>query len=664
MRSNLQENFYKRLKELGGVNKSSNNPSASLSNSTLIDFQRSSEGVALGIVKENHNYFIKTSSNKTDKLGSEDFAYIGGVENKYKYQYNSLSEAEKNRNFYIKTLNESASKQFKKISVSENEDIGKAQPNADKLKADKAQDEANKNMKEGGAKLATSAKEVDDTKESNAKPIVAKKEAGKVKVVDATKKSSAKPISVDKKQVKPKVVKEGFMPEAPEEEIPTEENPAMAAPEMGGEAPAPEMGGEASAEGGDETADLDAAAGALADMGAAEEPAAGGDMGGEMPAEEPTSDMTDDMPTDDGEVPTDAEASVKDIEKLTGKVTQKIRSTVLTPEMTKGFIKSYLASFEDKINDLEHEDRKELANAILKDKDENGLGDDSEAGVDASASMAGDEEAEIEEAINQHLAEMGVTGEVEPEEEPAGMTFESYMSERGYSPEKVDEISLMEMVGLVNGYTNECGEEGDAEGMSNYVTSDVSAKIAESGNALFEDLMKPFGEKIKSNKKDYATEAVVPSINEEFGEEEEEEEEKEEEAPADDFGGESEPEGDAIIVDDEPEGEDDIKSVIAPMAEPMGIGTQVASAMGGSIGGSDKKSVTVDLKNDTVNFSMNEAESKLRKIVKKKIEEALSGKKPAINESKKSALSIMIDELVSEAIVKRRAAIEKRLARK
>lgn len=648
MRSNLQENFYKRLKELGGVNKSSNNPSASLSNSTLIDFNRSSEGVALGIVKENHNYFIKTSSKKTDKLGAEDFAYIGGVENKYKYQYNSLAEAEKNRNFYIKTLNESASKQFKKISVSENEDIGKAQPNGDKLKADKAQDEANKNMKEGGAKLATSAKEVDDTKESSAKPIVAKKEAGKVKVVDATKESSAKAISVDKKQVKPKVVKENFMSEA----APEEEMPAPAAPEMGG--------AETPAEGGDETADLDAAAGALADMGAAEEPAAGGDVGAEMPAEEPASDMTDDMPTGDGEVPTEAEASVKDIEKLTGKVTQKIRSTVLTPEMTKGFIKSYLASFEDKINDLDHEDRKELANAILKDKEENGLGDDSESGADVSAdampSMAGDEEAEIEEAINQHLAEMGVTGEAEPEEEPAGMTFENYMSERGYSPEKVDEISLMEMVGLVNGYTNECGEEGDAEGMSNYVTSDVSDKIAESGNALFEDLMKPFGEKIKKNKNAYASEAIVPSINEEFGEEEEEE------SPADDFGGESKPEEDAIIVD-EPSEEEDEMPTIAPMSEPMGIGTQVASAMSGKIGG-EQKSVTVDLKNATVNVTMNEAESKLRKIVIKKIEEALSGKKPVINESKKSALSVMIDELVNEALIERRAAIEKRLARK
>ncbi len=253
---------------------------------------------------------------------------------------------------------------------------------------------------------------------------------------------------------------------------------------------------------------------------------------------------------------------------------------------------------------------------------------------------------------------MGITGEDEVVNNVK--TFESYMAERGYSPEKVEEISLMEMVSLMNGYTNECGDASpDAEGMANYATPDVMAKLQESGNALFEDLMKPFGEKIKSNKKDYATEAVIPTMNEEFGEEEEEEG-KEEEETSEMGGGEVE----GLVLGGEEEGEEEEAGEapeiekpaigIAPVAEPIAIGTPSGQA----------KSVTVDMKNDTINVTMNEAEAKLRKIVQKKIADKLSGKKPSINEGKKSALSTMIDELVNEAIQKRREAIEKRLLRK
>lgn len=659
MRSNLQENFYKRLKQLGGVT-SSNNPPASLSNSTLIDYTRATDGRALGIVKENHSYFIKTSGSKVDKLGAEDFTYINGIENKHNYQYPSLAEAEKNRNFFIKTLNESSSKKFKTIAINESE----------KINAANAQTEADK--QKSGEKLKDTAKVKEIASVPSVKAISVEKEAGKVKIVDATKASSAKAISVDKTQIKPKVsavakpekvttIKENFG----KEELPAEE-PALDGEETAAEPnldPAMDAAG-AGEESASAEPELDAAAAALDDMGAGDAGAADAGLG-----------------DDAGMGMEGADGGVKDIERLTGKVTQKIRSTELTPEMTKGFIKSYITAFEDKLAGLEHEDRKELAGFIMKDNDEAMPGEDNASGMDApeAGATSGDEESEIEEAINQHLAEMGI-GEDENVENHENIgagakPFKNYVAERGYNPEKIQEISLMEMVEVMNAYTNECGDEPDAEGMSNFVTNEVAEKMNECGNSLFEDLMKPFGEKIKSNKNAYASESVIP-MNEMFGEEEAEEEESDEdEAPA------GEESSDAISVGDEPAGEESSEEPaesgeielelggdeeepageisIAPAADAIAIGTP----MGSKNSSAGTKTATVDLNNATISLTMNESEIKLRKIVQKKIADKLAGKKITLTEGKKSALSAMIDEAINEALAKRRAAIEKRLMR-
>jgi hypothetical protein len=659
MRKNLQENFYKRLKQLGGVT-TSNNPSTSLSLSTLIDYQRANDGIALGIVKESHNYFIKKTNKQDEKLGVEDFAYIGGVENKFKYQYSSLAEAEKNRNFYIKTLNESSAKQFKKIVI--NEDIANNQSNGDAGKPEKAQAEADK--VKAGTKLTDTAPEKEPGAVPSAKEISVEKKQATAKVVDDTKSSSKKAI-VTNKQATAKVVKEGF-DKAP---FPPSEDGAAAAPAV----PAGDPTADAGMGGGDENSELDAAASALDDLGA-------GDGGAEAGAEPSLDGAADgaiggaDDAGLDGGIPTDGEGAIKDIEKLTGKLTQKIRSTDLTPEMTKGFLKSFITSFEDKLSNLEHEDRKELATAILKDKadDEMGIGNDVTSTDDS-------EEKEIEETINAHLAEMGlaesdvnIEGSAESSDDKP---FKEYVKSRGYNPENINEISLMEMVSLVNGYTNECGETDkfDAQGLAEFVTPEISDKIQEAGNSLFENLMKPFGEKIKKNKKAYATEAVIPSINENFGEEDDDNgSDDDSSAPADDAG--SDDSGAEVIAtataDDTSNPADSISAGEEPIAveKSMAIapaGQVIAAGAPGVDSGAAAKTVTLDLNNNTISVSMNESiSSKLEKIVNKKIEEQLSGKKSPINEGKKSELSIMIDKLVNEAIQKRRDAIEKRLLKK
>jgi len=116
-----QENFYKRLNQLAGTNKSKVNEQNN-GYGTLIDSEKSDDGTVYGIVKENHRYFIKKSNSQNESLDASDFAYIGGLENKHNYEYHSLSEAEKQRNMFIKSLNEAISLTPKKKSVNESKE--------------------------------------------------------------------------------------------------------------------------------------------------------------------------------------------------------------------------------------------------------------------------------------------------------------------------------------------------------------------------------------------------------------------------------------------------------------------------------------------------------------------------------------------------------------
>jgi len=63
------------------------------------------DGKAYGIVRENHEYYIKTS-NKTSNLVTEDFTYIGGLMNKKSEAYDSYSKAIKHLNLKFKSLAE------------------------------------------------------------------------------------------------------------------------------------------------------------------------------------------------------------------------------------------------------------------------------------------------------------------------------------------------------------------------------------------------------------------------------------------------------------------------------------------------------------------------------------------------------------------------------
>ena len=104
-KSSSQEAYYERLRNLADVNKKSIKESQNRSLGTLIDYKRAADGVAYGIVKENHNYYVKKSGLKQDPNVS-DFAYIDGLANITNYQYKSLAEADKQRNMLLHVINE------------------------------------------------------------------------------------------------------------------------------------------------------------------------------------------------------------------------------------------------------------------------------------------------------------------------------------------------------------------------------------------------------------------------------------------------------------------------------------------------------------------------------------------------------------------------------
>jgi len=348
-----QEAYYERLRNLGNVNKTSVKESLTRTLGNLIDYKRAADGVAYGIIKENHNYYIKKAGTKQDPNVS-DFAYIGGLENITSYQYTSLSEADKQRNMMFHTINEA---------------VG--------LKPNKT-----------GSKMVL-------TEDVAGKEIAAASE----KIGDLDAAASAE--------------------ETPEIEEPsTEELPT----ETGEEVPA-------------------------------EEPETS-----EVPEEKPELETGEENPEGEEsteEVPADAGVEVdepnKEIEKSVGKLTDKIRKTKMTDSQVKSYVNSFLASFKDKFPEIEIEDRKAMANKILKVVGQEDIND-------LESSMPAEEVEESKELC----AECG--------------GFTQYAESRGYTKESIAECGDEEMGNLVSGYANAHNDgmnDGDLETVAIFITPEI-----------------------------------------------------------------------------------------------------------------------------------------------------------------------------------------------
>jgi len=94
-----------RMKELMGISSINENTSKSAVELTKIG----PDGKAYAIVRENHEWYIK-STNKQTKLVAEDFNYIGGLQNKKDKVYTSYAKALKQLNLKFMSLNEAIGK--------------------------------------------------------------------------------------------------------------------------------------------------------------------------------------------------------------------------------------------------------------------------------------------------------------------------------------------------------------------------------------------------------------------------------------------------------------------------------------------------------------------------------------------------------------------------
>jgi hypothetical protein len=90
-----------RMIELMGIKPIVENKSTSVVELTKLG----PDGKVYGIVRENHDYYIKVTD-KTSGLISEDFKYIGGLQNKKSEVYPSYAKAIKHLNLNFKSLAE------------------------------------------------------------------------------------------------------------------------------------------------------------------------------------------------------------------------------------------------------------------------------------------------------------------------------------------------------------------------------------------------------------------------------------------------------------------------------------------------------------------------------------------------------------------------------
>lgn len=91
-----------RMKQLMGVTPINEG----LSRSTVELTKIGPDGKAYGVVRENHEYYIKVSD-KTTNLTVEDFKYIGGLQNKKSEAYPSYAKATKHLNLKFNSICES-----------------------------------------------------------------------------------------------------------------------------------------------------------------------------------------------------------------------------------------------------------------------------------------------------------------------------------------------------------------------------------------------------------------------------------------------------------------------------------------------------------------------------------------------------------------------------
>ena len=340
-----EEAYQERLRNLAGVKDTSVNESKNRTLGTLIDFERAANGVAYGIVKEQHKYYIKKGG-LNENQDVADFAYIGGLGNVTEYQYTKLAEAKKNRNFLLQTVNEG-------VTTKVNPSGSKTMPKKKMLTEDKA-----------GQEIEMAASKVGDLDAATAAAEV---------------------------------------PAEPVPEIPADDGAAeMDAGLDAIDAPPADAGDADLGSGMEDLAAGDAAVGD-AEMAAGDEELAGGDEVA------PEGDLPIDGDEEEVAVEDPKSEATREIEKSLGKLTNTLRKTELTEPQVKSYVNTFLSAFKDDFPEIDIEDRKAMAEKITKvvpDSDIEDLGQNVEdTEVDTEITATEPEEVGLEE--KQGCAECG-----------------------------------------------------------------------------------------------------------------------------------------------------------------------------------------------------------------------------------------------------------------
>lgn len=479
---NNKEAFYARLRELAETDKPSLQESRTLG--TLIDVKQAADGVAYGIVKEQHQYYIKKAGLKTDP-DVADFAYIGGLENIREHQYPSLASADKHRNMLFQTINEA-------VALRPN-------PTGSKEKVMLTEDKAGEEIEMADAKVGELDAATADAAAADAAPA-------------------------------PEVPADGG------DEMPIE----------------PDAGGES---GTDDMLDASGAGDDLPD-GTGGDDLPDGDIGDvAIPDEEGMDAPVDDAGAEGGE-----DEGTTELQKSVSGVAKEIQDASLDKGEIKWLLDRFLRAFlpvagvsetlnegeeeiamdavdapvddvpvdapvdapvddipadadaegggENKMAELEIEDRQELADMILKvvpDEDQAAVAD----------AIPQDDALGIEEEGELNINDLDVGIEEEQCAECGG--FAEYASSRGHDAASMIECGEEDMTNMVSGYANAHADgqnDGDFKAIALFITPEILEKLkGDYGHDDFANQVEPFANEMNES----SDEDRIAQINELFG---------------------------------------------------------------------------------------------------------------------------------------------------
>jgi len=635
-----------RMRNLAGVKETSVNESKNYTLGTLIDFERAADGVAYGIIKEQHKYYIKKGG-LNENQNVTDFVYIGGLGNVTDFQYTKLAEAKKNRNFLLQTLNEGNT-----AKVDPSGSITKKTLNEDKV----SQEIQGAEAEMGELEAATAAAKQPEVAPED------EMQAG----LETEPETEVAPETEPETEVAPET--------EPETEVSAEDGISAGDEALGGEVSAEELGldateevpAEAGAEGNTDTDGID-----MDSLDVSGEEGGGAEAGAE-----------------DAEEKEQLSALQSDVQKIAG----EIKNTELDDgELTwllKSFVRGFIPDADEEGNSdankmikIKDADRQEVSKWILDvvpeaEKDMEGLGQNVE---DTTTEVDPTEPTPEPGIAEQQCAECG--------------GFAQYAESRGYTAESIMECGEEEMTNMISGYANaheEGQNDGDFKAIAILITPEIIEKLkGEYGHDDFANQVEPFSTEM--NEAQLAEKQV--KVNEMFGVNEEEgipvdsvevqpmmEEEAIEEdvnikvvekqgkklsaekAPEVEMKEADEKEGeiiDDIDVAGPAEVEDEeIPAEVAGEEEPldltkreepeMPIISGVDSMGGGVVKPEGAEITTVEVTKDSVKVELSESETKLRKYIRNRLQEHAGVKKPTLNESKKSPTLAKLDRIIDK----------------